>query len=127
MEIRSILTDKAPAPIGPYSQAVTAGDFIFTAGQVPVDPAAGKVVEGDAAVQARQSLENLKAILEAAGSGMERVLKVTVFLKDMNDFAKVNEVYAEYFREHKPARSAVQVAKLPLDVKVEIEAVALKG
>lgn len=127
MEIRSILTDKAPAPIGPYSQAVTAGDFIFTAGQVPVDPAAGKVVEGDAAVQARQSLENLKAILEAAGSGMDRVLKVTVFLKDMNDFAKVNEVYAEYFREHKPARSAVQVAKLPLDVKVEIEAVALKG
>ncbi len=127
MEITSILTDKAPAPIGPYSQAVAAGDLIFTAGQVPVNPADGKVVQGDAAAQARQSLENIKAILTAAGSGMDKVLKVTVFLKDMNDFARVNEVYAEYFTEHKPARSAVQVAKLPLDVSVEIEAVALKG
>ena len=126
MENRSVLTDKAPKPIGPYSQAVIAGDFIFTAGQVPVDPATNKVVEGDVQAQARRSLENIKAVLEAAGSSMNKVVKVTVFLKDMNDFAQVNEIYAQYFTENKPARSAVQVAKLPLDVMVEIEAIALK-
>ena len=126
MENRSVLTDKAPKPIGPYSQAVIAGDFIFTAGQVPVDPATNKVVEGDVQEQARRSLENIKAVLEAAGSSMNKVVKVTVFLKDMNDFAQVNEIYTQYFTENKPARSAVQVAKLPLDVMVEIEAIALK-
>ena len=126
MENRSVLTDKAPKPIGPYSQAVIAGDFIFTAGQVPVDPATNKVVEGDVQAQARRSLENIKAVLEAAGSSMNKVVKVTVFLKDMNDFAQVNEIYTQYFTENKPARSAVQVAKLPLDVMVEIEAIALK-
>ena len=127
MEIRSILTDKAPQPIGPYSQAIRAGDFIFTAGQVPVDPAANKVVEGGVQAQTRRSLENVKAVLEAGGASLSDVVKVTVFLKDMNDFAEVNEVYAEYFTDNKPARSAVQVARLPLDVMVEIEAVARKG
>ena len=127
MENRSILTDKAPQPIGPYSQAIRAGDFIFTAGQVPVDPATNKVVEGGVQAQTRRSLENVKAVLEAAGASLNDVVKVTVFLKDMNDFAEVNEVYAEYFTDNKPARSAVQVARLPLDVMVEIEAVARKG
>ena len=127
MENRSILTDKAPQPIGPYSQAIRAGDFIFTAGQVPVDPAANKVVEGGVQAQTRRSLENVKAVLEAGGASLSDVVKVTVFLKDMNDFAEVNEVYAEYFTDNKPARSAVQVARLPLDVMVEIEAVARKG
>ncbi|NQS96918.1 MAG: RidA family protein [candidate division Zixibacteria bacterium] len=127
MENRSILTDKAPQPIGPYSQAIRAGDFIFTAGQVPVDPAANEVVEGGVQAQTRRSLENVKAVLEAAGASLSDVVKVTVFLKDMNDFAEMNEVYAEYFTDNKPARSAVQVARLPLDVMVEIEAVARKG
>ncbi len=126
MEIRSVLTDQAPAPIGPYSQAIIAGDLIYTAGQVPVNPVDGKVVEGDAAVQARRALQNVEAVLKAAGSGLDRVVKVTVFLKDMDDFRSVNQVYAEFFGESKPARSAVQVARLPLDVKIEIEAVALK-
>lgn len=124
MENRSVLTDKAPLPLGPYSQAVVAGGFIFTAGQVPIDPASGKLVEGDVQAQTRQSLENLKAVLKAGGADLENVVKVTVFLKDMNDFARVNEVYAKYFSAVKPARSAVQVAKLPLDAMVEIEAVA---
>jgi 2-iminobutanoate/2-iminopropanoate deaminase len=127
MENRSILTENAPVPIGPYSQAILAGDFIFTAGQIPIDPSTRKVVEGDIQAQTRRCLENIKAILETAGSSMDKIVKVTVFLKDMNDFGKVNEVYAHYFDENKPARSAVQVARLPLDVMVEIEAIALKG
>ena len=125
MDKKIVLTDKAPQPIGPYSQAVVANGFIFTAGQVPLDPATGKIVEGGIEAQTKRALENLKAVLKAGGSGLERVVKVTVFLKDMNDFAAVNRVYTEYFGESKPARSAVQVARLPLDSMVEIEAVAL--
>ena len=119
-----ISTPNAPAAIGPYSQAVRIGDLLYTSGQIPLDPATGALVEGDIAVQARQSLTNVKAILEAAGTDMSAVVKTTVFLKNMDDFAAMNEVYAQFFAEPYPARSAVQVAKLPRDVLVEIEAVA---
>ena len=119
-----ISTPNAPAAIGPYSQAVRIGDLLYTSGQIPLDPATGTLVEGDIAVQARQSLTNVKAILEAAGADMSAVVKTTVFLKNMDDFAAMNEVYAQFFAEPYPARSAVQVAKLPKDVLVEIEAVA---
>ena len=119
-----ISTPNAPAAIGPYSQAVRIGDLLYTSGQIPLDPATGTLVEGDIAVQARQSLTNVKAILEAAGTDMSAVVKTTVFLKNMDDFAAMNEVYAQFFAEPCPARSAVQVAKLPRDVLVEIEAVA---
>jgi len=123
MENRSILTDKAPAPIGPYSQAKVVNGFIFTAGEIPINPVTGKMVEGDIKVQARQALENLKAVLETGGSGMDKTVKVTVFLMDLSDFSAMNEVYAEYFGKSKPARSAVQVAKLPLNALIEVEAV----
>ena len=113
-----IHTEHAPAAIGPYSQAVKIGDLLFTSGQIPVDPATGAVP------QARQSLSNIKAILNAAGTNMGAVIKTTVFLSDMNDFAAMNEVYAQFFQEPYPARSAVQVARLPKDVLVEIEAIA---
>ena len=121
-----ISTPNAPAAIGPYSQAVRIGDLLYTSGQIPLDPATGTLVEGDIAVQARQSLSNVKAILEAAGADMSAVVKTTVFLKNMDDFAAMNEVYAQFFAEPYPARSAVQVAKLPKDVLVEIEAVAAR-
>jgi len=124
MENRSVLTTNAPNPIGPYSQAIIANNFIFTAGQVPIDPLTGKMVEGDIQKQTRQALENIKAILEAGNSGMERVVKCTVFLQDLADFAKMNEVYATFFRDVHPARSALQVARIPLEALVEIEAVA---
>ena len=119
-----IHTDKAPAAIGPYSQAVKVGDLMFTSGQVPIDPETGAVVEGDIQEQARQSLNNIKAILNAAGTNMGAVVKTTVFLQNMEDFAAMNEVYAQFFQEPYPARSAVQVARLPKDVLVEIEAIA---
>jgi 2-iminobutanoate/2-iminopropanoate deaminase len=123
-----IATQNAPAAIGPYSQGVTAaGSLLFTAGQIPLDPATGKLIEGDVRVQTTRVLENLKAILEAGGSDLSRVVKTTVFLKDMADFSAMNEVYAGYFTEHPPARSTVEVARLPRDVRVEIEAVALVG
>lgn len=122
----AVSTPSAPAAIGPYSQATTSGNMVYTSGQIPLLPD-GSLLEGDVAVQARQVLENLKALLTAAGSGLERVLKTTVFLKDMDDFAAMNAVYAEYFSEPYPARSTVQVAKLPRDVRVEIEAVAEKN
>jgi len=124
MNKQVISTSNAPAAIGPYSQAVRVGDLLYTSGQIPLDPATGALVEGDIAVQARQSLTNIKAILEAAGTDMSAVVKTTVFLKNMDDFAAMNEVYAQFFVEPYPARSAVQVAKLPRDVLVEIEAVA---
>ncbi len=120
-----VQTDKAPKAIGPYSQAITHGDLVFTAGQIPLDPATGKLVEGDIRVQAKRVLDNLTAVLEAAGSSTAKVLKTTCFLADMADFPAFNEVYAEYFSENKPARSTVQVAKLPLDALVEVECVAL--
>ena len=119
-----IHTDSAPAAIGPYSQAIRIGDLLFVSGQVPIDPSTGAIVEGDISVQARQSLNNLKAILNAAGTNMGAVVKTTVFLADMNDFAAMNEVYAQFFQEPFPARSAVQVGRLPKDAKVEIEAIA---
>ena len=119
-----IHTDKAPAAIGPYSQAIQIGQLPFTSGQVPIDPETGAIVEGGIQEQARQSLNNIKAILNAAGPNMGAVVKTTVFLQDMNDFAAMNEVYAQFFQEPYPARSAVQVARLPKDVLVEIEAIA---
>ncbi|MEL7602039.1 MAG: RidA family protein [Bacillota bacterium] len=121
-----ISTEKAPAAIGPYSQAVTAGTLIFVSGQLPIDPATGAFAGEDAASQAKQSLTNIKHILEAAGTGMDRVVKTTVFLKDLNDFAAMNEVYATFFAQGQyPGRSAVEVARLPKDALVEIEAIAL--
>ena len=122
----AVATTAAPAAIGPYSQATVSGQVVYTSGQIPLLPD-GSLLEGDVEVQARQVLENLKAVLTAAGSGLERVLKTTVFLKDMDDFAAMNAVYAEYFTEPYPARSTVQVARLPRDVRVEIEAVAERG
>ncbi|HII61291.1 2-iminobutanoate/2-iminopropanoate deaminase [Pyrococcus horikoshii] len=121
-----IFTENAPKPIGPYSQAIKAGNFLFIAGQIPIDPKTGEIVKGDIKDQTRQVLENIKAILEAAGYSLNDVIKVTVYLKDMNDFAKMNEVYAEYFGESKPARVAVEVSRLPKDVLIEIEAIAYK-
>lgn len=119
-----IHTDKAPAAIGPYSQAIQVGQLLFTSGQVPIDPETGAIVEGGIQEQARQSLNNIKAILNAAGTNMGAVVKTTVFLQDMNDFAAMNEVYAQFFQEPYPARSAVQVGRLPKDALVEIEAIA---
>ncbi len=121
-----IKTDHAPAAIGPYSQAVADGGLVFTSGQIPLLPD-GSLVEGDIEAQTRQVLANLAAVLEAAGSSLEQVLKCTVFLKDLDDFAAMNAVYSEVFLSEQPARSTVQVAKLPLDVRVEIEAVALRS
>ena len=121
-----ISTDKAPAAIGPYSQAIQVGEFLYTSGQIPLDPKTGAMVEGGVAEQARQSLENLKAILEAAGYSMADVVKTTVFITDMGQFATVNEVYAKYFEKDPPARSCVAVKTLPRDSLVEIEAVAWK-
>jgi 2-iminobutanoate/2-iminopropanoate deaminase len=126
MPLQRITTDQAPSPIGPYSQAILVdGKFLYTAGQVAIDPTSGQVVDGDIKAQTRQVLKNLDAILKAGGASLTSVFKTTVFLKDMNEFAAMNEVYAEFFAESKPARSTVEVARLPRDVKVEIEAVAL--
>ena len=119
-----ISTDKAPAAIGPYSQAVKTGNLLFTSGQIPIDPATNTLVEGGIEVQARRVFENVQAILSASGAGMDQVVKTVVFLKDMNDFAKVNEIYAEFFTGNYPARSCVEVARLPKDVLIEMEAIA---
>ena len=123
----AVATDKAPKAIGPYSQGIKAGDFVFTAGQAGVDPATGKLVEGGIAEQTRQVLKNIQAILEAAGASLDRVVKCGVFLQDMADFQAMNAVYAEFFPPDKnpPARTTVQAAKLPLGALVEIDAVAL--
>jgi 2-iminobutanoate/2-iminopropanoate deaminase len=122
-----VRTENAPESIGPYSQAIIAekGKLIFTAGQIPMDPNTGSLVNGDIEAQTVRVLKNLSAVLEAAGSGLDSVIKTTVFLKDMNDFPKMNRVYETFFEENPPARSAVEVARLPRDVKVEIECVAL--
>ena len=120
-----IHTDEAPNAVGPYSQAIHAGDLIFTSGQVALDPKTGKMVAGGIKEQARQVLENLKAILEAAGTDLSKVLKATVYLDDISTFAQVNEIYAEYFPEEQPARSAFQVGALPLGALIEIEMIAL--
>jgi 2-iminobutanoate/2-iminopropanoate deaminase len=120
-----ISTDKAPQAIGPYSQAIQANGFVFTAGQIALDPTTMQLVEGDVARQTARVLENLKAIVEAAGSSLDRAVKATVHLKDMNDFAAMNEVYARYFPQQPPARSTVEAARLPRDVRVEIDLVVL--
>lgn len=121
---QAIKTDKAPAAIGPYSQGVEwDSKLLFTSGQIPLDPKTGQLVEGDIKIQTRQVMENLKAVLEAGGSSLKKVIKCTVFLADMNDFAAMNEVYGEYFQQAPPARSAFQVARLPKDARIEIEAV----
>ena len=119
-----IATENAPAAIGPYCQATVHNGFVFTSGQIPLDPATGAVVEGDVTVQTRRVLDNVKAILAEAGADFANVVKTTVFLKNMDDFAAMNAVYAEYYPTECPARSAVQVAKLPKDVLVEIETIA---
>lgn len=121
-----ISTNKAPAAIGPYSQAVVVGDMIYTSGMIPIIPETGELETGDIKAQAKQAFKNLVALLEASGSDAGSVVKTTVFIKDMNDFAKVNEVYAEIFTKDYPARSCVEVARLPKDVLIEIEAVAIK-
>ena len=125
--METIQTPDAPAAIGPYSQAIVANGFVFTAGQVPFDPATMELVQGDVAAQTEQVMKNLAAILRQAGAGLGSVVKTTVFLRDMNDFAAMNEVYGRHFGDHKPARSTVQVARLPRDADVEIEAVAVVG
>jgi len=121
----AISTERGPKAIGPYSQAIRANGFIFISGQVAFDPATSQIVEGDAARQTARVLDNLKAIIEAAGSSLEHTVKATVFLKDMNDFSAMNEVYARYFSKNPPARSTVEVARLPRDVRVEIDLIAL--
>ncbi len=120
----SIVSEKAPEAIGPYSAGMRLGKMIYTAGQIPVDRTTGKVVEGGIAAEARQSLTNLKYVLEAAGSGLDHVLKTTCFLADMGEFAEFNSIYAEFFTDNPPARSTVAVKTLPLNVRVEIEAIA---
>jgi 2-iminobutanoate/2-iminopropanoate deaminase len=122
-----IATEHAPRAIGPYSQAVLANGFAFLSGQIPLDPATNQLVDGDVTVQTERVLENLKAVLEAGGSSLEKVVKTTVFLRDMADFPRMNEVYARYFAVNPPARSTVQAARLPRDVSVEIDAIALAG
>jgi len=125
MEKNIISTTKAPAAIGPYSQGIKAGNMVFTSGQLPMDPETGELITKDIKSEARQSLSNLKAVLAEAGATLEDVVKVTVFIKDMNQFGDINEVYGEFFNTHKPARSCVEVARLPKDANVEIEAVAI--
>ena len=119
-----IFTEKAPKPIGPYSQAIKVGNFLFISGQIPVDPESGKLVEGDIGAQTHQVLKNIRAIVEAAGGTLNNVVKVTVYLDDMDDFAEMNEVYSQYFSESKPARTTIEVSRLPKNVKIEIEAIA---
>lgn len=127
MPKQPIKTPRAPATIGPYSQGVRAGGFIFISGQIPLDPTSGEVVNGDVAQQTDRVMRNIRAILDDSGGTLEDVVKTTIFLADMNDFATVNEVYGRYFSSEPPARATVQVARLPKDVKVEIEAVAYVG
>jgi 2-iminobutanoate/2-iminopropanoate deaminase len=123
--IDTVATERGPKAIGPYSQAVKANGFVFLSGQIALDPMTQQIVEGDVTVQTVRVLENLKAIVEAAGSSIERVVKTTVFLADMNDFAAMNEVYGRYFVSQRPARSTVEAARLPRDVRVEIDLIAL--
>ena len=122
-----IHSERAPKAVGPYSQAVKAGPFVFVSGQIPLDPATGQVVQGDVAVQAERVLQNLQAVLEAAGASLADAVRVTVYLKDMNDFKAMNEVYARYFPSEPPARVTVEVSRLPMDVRVEMDVVAYTG
>jgi len=122
---KSITTDKAPQAIGPYSQAIAAGQLLFLSGQIPLDPATGKLVDGGIAEQTHRVMSNLRAVLTAAGASFDNVVRTTIFLADMNDFAAVNEVYGSYFENPEPARACVQVAELPMKARVEIDAIAL--
>jgi len=122
-----VSTDRAPKAIGPYSQAAISNGWAFLSGQIPLDPATGQIVDGDIATQTARVFENLKAVLEAAGSSLERVVKTTVYLKDMGEFARMNEVYATYFTIDPPARATVEAARLPRDVRVEIDCIAEVG
>lgn len=119
-----VATDKAPGAIGPYSQAIKLNNMVFTAGQIPLDPATGKLVEGDIAAQTERVMQNLQAVLEAAGSSLGQVVKTTCFLANMDEFAAFNDVYARYFSENRPARSTVQAARLPAGASVEVECIA---
>jgi 2-iminobutanoate/2-iminopropanoate deaminase len=124
MSIRMISTDKAPKAIGPYSQGIAASGLLFLSGQVPLDPGTGQLVQGTVQEEVTRVLDNLKAVLEAAGSGLPRVVRTTVYLTSLEDFAAMNEVYARYFGDHRPARSTVQVSALPRGARVEIDAIA---
>ena len=124
---KSVATDNAPKAIGPYSQAIVHNGMAYLSGQIPLDPATGQMVEGDIAAQTARVLENLKAVLEACGSGLASVVKTTVYIKDMGEFARMNEVYGKYFSENPPARSTIEAARLPRDARVEIDAIAIVG
>ena len=126
MELATVNTDNAPTPVGPYSQAVVCGGFVFCSGQIALEPGTGALVDRDIESETARVMENLRAVLEAAGSSLERVVKTTIFLRDMGDFARVNEVYGSYFASNPPARSTVQVAALPKGVRVEIECISLR-
>jgi 2-iminobutanoate/2-iminopropanoate deaminase len=125
MKKKVIRTEKAPKAIGPYSQAIQAGNLLFISGQIPIDPATGELVKGEIDQQTARALDNIKGILESQGLGTEDVVKVTIFLKDMGNFNQVNKVYATYFPSFPPARSTIEVARLPRDAEIEIEAIAL--
>ena len=124
---RIVATDQAPKAIGPYSQAVVHNGIAYLSGQIPLDPATQQLIDGDVAAQTERVLENIKAVLTACGSSLDRVLKTTVFLADIGEFARMNEVYGRYFQENAPARSTVQAARLPRDVRVEIDCIAVAG
>ena len=124
---KTVATDRAPKAIGPYSQAIIHNGLAYLSGQIPLDPGTGQVVEGDIAAQTTRVLENLKAVLEACGSELAGVVKTTVYIKDMGEFARMNEVYGRYFAANPPARSTVEAARLPRDVRVEIDAIAIVG
>ncbi len=124
MEKEIILSKKAPAVVGPYSPALKVGNLIFASGQIPIDPKTEKMIEGDIKAKTRMVLENLKAVLEPYSIGLENVVKITIFLKDMNNYARVNKIYGEYFKEKFPARSCIEVSRLPKDADIEIEAIA---
>lgn len=124
MDKTIISTEKAPAAIGPYSQAIKTGNIIYTSGMIPVVPETGEIIAGGVALQARQAIQNLEEVLKKAGAGLDKVVKTTVFIKNMNDFSVINEVYKEFFTDNFPARSCVEVARLPKDVLIEIECVA---
>ena len=124
MEKEIIISNKVPAAIGPYSSALKIGNLVFVSGQLPIDPVIGEIVKGDIEAQTRRSLENLKVVLESYSIGMENVVKTTIFLKDMNNFSRINKIYGEYFTSQFPARSCVEVSRLPKDADIEIEAIA---
>lgn len=126
-QLARVHSSQAPEAIGPYSQAMKLGDFVFTAGQIALEPSTMEIVDGDVAAQTHRVMQNLRAILEEAGSGLDAVLKTTVYLADMGDFAEMNAVYGDYFGNHRPARSTVEVSELPKSVRVEIDAIAYAG